>query len=405
MLGTLTLFVVTAFAGLALDASYMYFHKRAMQTAADAGAYGGALELLRGNTGITAAAKADTALNGFTDGTGSVTVTVNSPPASGSKTGDANFVEVIISHPQDTWFMRVLNFNSVTVKARAVAGLGSTGNGCVYALNQDTSNSNNGFFANGTTNSTFSCGVFSNGNFRAIGGACVVTPLVSYTGTYTNANDAGNCGPQGVSQGVPIVDPIQSRYSIPSYGTCTAHNFRVNNGTTVTIPPGTYCGGITITGSVEHIIFSPGEFILVGGGLSVNGSATVSGTGVTFFNTYTNSDHYGAISLTGSGLVSLTAPTSGTDKALLFYQDPTVSWSSSNGSTISGGTNSVFDGIIDFPTTDLTYSGNSSTSATGTDGYTILVGYNVKIAGTAQVNSDYSTLGGNNPLQNALFAE
>jgi len=406
MLGALTLFVVTAFAGLALDASYMYFHKRAMQTAADAGAYGGALELLRGNTGTTtAAAKADTALNGFTDGTGSVTVTVNNPPASGTKTGDANFVEVIISHPQDTWFMRALNFNSVTVKARAVAGLGSTGNGCVYALNQDTSNSNNGFFANGTTNSTFSCGVFSNSNFRAVGTACVVTPAVSYSGSYSNSDNSGNCGPQGIGKGVPIIDPVGDKYSIPAHSTCTSHNFRVNGGTTVTIPPGTYCGGITITGSVQNVIFSSGEFILVGGGLNINGSVTVTGTDVTFFNTYSNSDHYGAISITGSGTVSLTAPTSGSDKALLFYQDPTVAWSSSNGSSIEGGSTSVYDGIIYFPTTDLTYAGNSSTSSTGTDGYTTLIGYNVKIAGTAQVNADYSSLGGNSPLQNALFAE
>ena len=54
ILAGLTIFVLLAFAGLALDASYTYFHKRAMQVAADAGAYGGALELLRGNTGITA---------------------------------------------------------------------------------------------------------------------------------------------------------------------------------------------------------------------------------------------------------------------------------------------------------------------------------------------------------------
>jgi hypothetical protein len=272
-------------------------------------------------------------------------------------------------------------------------------------LNLDSSNSNSGFFANGTTTSSFACGVFSNANFRSVGGACVVTPAVSYAGSYTNSDSSGNCGPQGISQGVPIVDPMEYKYSIPAHSSCTAHNFKVNGGTTVTIPPGTYCGGITISGSVDHIIFSPGEYILVGGGLSVNGSATVTGSGVTFFNTYSNSDHYGAISLTGSGLVSLTAPTSGTDKALLFYQDPTVSWSSSNGSSISGGTNSVFNGILYFPTTDLTYGGNSSTSSTGTDGYTTLIGYNVKIEGTAQVNSDYSTLGGNNPLQNALFAE
>lgn len=401
------MFVVMAFAGLALDACYMYFHKRNMQTAADAGAYGGALELLRGNTGTTTdAAKRDTALNGFTDKSDNVTVTVNSPPLSGSETGNASFVEVIISHPQPTWFMRALNFNSITVAARAVAGLGSTGNGCVYALNQDTSQTNNGFFVNGTTNSTFSCGVFSNANFRSVGGACVVTPTVDYTGTYTNANTSGNCGPAGISQGVPIYDPMANKYKIPSYSsTCTGPSYKVTTGTTVHISPGTYCGGISITGSVQNVVFDSGSFILVGGGLSVNGAVNVSGDGVTFFNTYDKSNKYGGISITGSGTVDFSAPTSGAYKALLFYQDPTVAWSASNGSIIAGGVNSIYDGIIYFPTTDLTYTGNSSTTGTGTDGYTTLIGYNIKIAGTAQINANYSTLGGSNPLQNALFAE
>jgi len=399
------MFVIMGFVGLALDASYMYFHRRAMQTAADAGAYGAAMELLRAKSDTTAAAKYDTSLNGFTDGTGNVTVTVNSPPASGSKVGNASFVEVVISHPQPTWFMRALHFNSVTVKARAVAGLGSTGNGCVYALDSDTSKTNNGFFVNGTTDSNFSCGVFSNSNFRATGGACVVTPTVSYTGTYSNSNTSGNCGPAGIGKGVPIVDPMAGKYTIPS-GSCTDTNFKVTKGTTVTIPPGIYCGGISISGSVTNIIFSPGQFVLREGGLSINGSMTVSGDGVTFFNTYaSNVSKYNGISITGSGQVILRAPTSGTYKGLLFYQDPTVTWSSSNGSTVAGAANSVYDGIIYFPTTDLTYSGNSSTSSSGTDGYTTLIGYNVKINGTAQINTDYSTIGGVNPLQNVLFAE
>ena len=51
-----------------------------------------------------------------------------------------------------------------------------------------------------------------------------------------------------------------------------------------------------------------------------------------------------------------------------------MAWSASNGSTIAGAANSVYDGILYFPTTDLTYSGNSSTSSTGTDGYTMLIG-------------------------------
>jgi putative Flp pilus-assembly TadE/G-like protein len=407
MLGAVSILVVLAFMGLALDASYMYFHKRNMQTAADAGAYAGALEKMRGNTDIDTAAKQDTALNGFTDATGNVTVTVNHPPASGTKTGDSNFVEVIISHPQPTWFMRALNFNSVTVKARSVAGVGSTGNGCVYALNRDTSNQNNGFFVNGTTNSTFTCGVFSNANFRAVGGGCVVTPTVSYTGTYTNMQNSGNCGPQGIGQGVPIVDPLANKYSIPSYSSCDHHNFKVTTGTTVTLSPGTYCDGIDISGSVQNIVFSAGSYILVGGGLQVNGAVAITGTGVTFFNTYpgTQTNKYGNIGINGSGTVNLSAPTSGTNKALLFYQDPRVAWTSSNGSIIAGAANSVYQGILYFPSTDLTYAGNSNSQASGTGGYTMLVGYNVKIAGTATINGDYTAIGGTNPVQDALFAE
>src|SRR5262249_4809123 len=149
------------------------------------------------------------------------------------------------------------------------------------------------------------------------------------------------------------------------------NNFRVNSGTTVTIPPGIYCGGITISGSVQNIVFSPGQFVLVGGGLQVNGAANVSGTEVTFFNTYpgTQTNRYNGIGITGTGTISLSAPTTGTFKGLLFYQDPRVPWSASNGSSIAG-SNSVYDGIVYFPTTDLQYSGSSTSQLNGTDGYT-----------------------------------
>ena len=211
--------------------------------------------------------------------------------------------------------------------------------------------------------------------------------------------------PAGLGAGVPVVDPLQGKYSIPSYSSCTATNYKVTTGNTVNITPGTYCGGITIGGSVKNVIFNPGQYILVGGGRSVNASANISGSDVTFFDTYSKSDKYGPISISGSGLVDLTAPTSGTYAGLLFYQDPSVAWSASNGSTIAGASNSVYDGIIYFPTTDLIYSGNSSTSSTGTDGYTMLIAYDITINGKAQINSDYSSLGGRNPFQNVLFVE
>ena len=139
-------FILIAFLGLAFDAAFLYFEKRRVQTAADAGAIAGAQELLRGSTStVTTAAQKDSSLNRFTNGQNGTTVTVNHPPASGPSAGNSDFVEVIVSKAESAWFMRVLGATSSTVTARAVAGL-SDSSGCMYALNRDTSNVNNGVF-------------------------------------------------------------------------------------------------------------------------------------------------------------------------------------------------------------------------------------------------------------------
>ena len=164
---------IVAIHGTGVRLSYFYYEKRRAQTAADAGALAGAQELHRGSTTtITAAARKDTALNRYTHQVNGVDVTVNRPPASGSHVGNNNYVEVIVSRPRPTWFIRMFGVSSATVRAKAVAGLVDSA-GCVYALDRDTSNSNNGIFANGTSNSTFGCGVYSNANFRTVGGGCV----------------------------------------------------------------------------------------------------------------------------------------------------------------------------------------------------------------------------------------
>jgi hypothetical protein len=401
-LAAIVVLTLVAFMGLAFDASYLYFEKRRVQTAADAGAIGGAQELVRGTpTNVTTAARKDTAFNRFTHGTNGVDVTVNNPPTSGTHVGNAGYVEVIVTEPRPTWFMQVLGVQSANVKARAVAGI-TDSSGCVYALNRDSSNSNNGIFVNGTTNSVFDCGVYSNSNLRTVGGGCIVAPAASYSGTYSNSNGTDpNCGPDSVGHGIPVVDPMIGRYTIPSTSPCDFNNYKQTGGALV-LTPGVYCGGIDIGGSVTSATFSPGTYVLVGGGMKIGSSANASGTGVTFFNTYpgTQTNKYDGIRISTSGSVSFSAPTTGANKALLFYQDPTVPWSSSNGSQITAGSTSTLDGIIYFPSTDLDYAGNSSSG-----GYTMLVGYNIKIAGNAQIGADYSSIGGASPLQTAAFAE
>jgi hypothetical protein len=223
----------------------------------------------------------------------------------------------------------------------------------------------------------------------------------------TNTNGTG-CTP-AVSAGVQVVDPIKGKYTMPPPGACDYTNVKYNNDPTGTttrhISPGTYCGGIEIGGNSTNVVFDAGTYILLGGGLKVTGSVTITGDGVTFFNTFDQSHNYQEVSINGSGLVTLRAPTTGSYKALLFYQDPRVAPASNNGSTIAGSANSVYDGIVYFPSTDLEYGGNSSSTVGGTDGYTILIGWNMTVRGTSDINTNYATIGGISPIQVAQFTE
>jgi uncharacterized membrane protein len=132
LLVTIALIVLLGLGGLATDAGLLWTEKRQLQTAADAAAVAGALAVVSGGN-VSTAAKTDSSVNGFTDGTGGVTVTVNNPPASGSYAGNSNAVEAIVSKPESTYFLRVvLGYNSVAIQARAVAHTGA--HDCIYVV-------------------------------------------------------------------------------------------------------------------------------------------------------------------------------------------------------------------------------------------------------------------------------
>ena len=113
-----------AFLGLLFDGGRMYFEKRRMQVAADAGARGGAFDLRRfgqGSSFIDSAGKDDTTLNGFTHAADGVSVTINNPPQSGIFVGNNDCVEAIVSKPFPTTLMRIASATGYTVATRAVA--------------------------------------------------------------------------------------------------------------------------------------------------------------------------------------------------------------------------------------------------------------------------------------------
>ncbi len=109
VLTALALVVLMMMAGLGVDVGYLRYQKQQMQKAADAGAIAGASALIY-NGNWNAAALSDTAANGFINGQDGIVVTVSSPPADPPFSGAPNagsYVEVVVSQPQPTFFMRV----------------------------------------------------------------------------------------------------------------------------------------------------------------------------------------------------------------------------------------------------------------------------------------------------------
>jgi hypothetical protein len=75
----------------------------------------------------------------------------------------------------------------------------------------------------------------------------------------------------------------------------------------LTLNPGTYVGGIKVSGR-GSIVLNPGIYYLRGGGFSVSGQGSVTGNGVLMVNASTQSTD--TISVSGQAAVTLNAPAS-----------------------------------------------------------------------------------------------
>ena len=103
--------VVAGTVAVGVETGQLYRTKRQMQGAADAAALAATIDKMNGgtNTSATAAALYEAQRNGFQNGVGGVTVTVNSPPTSGSNVSTANAVEVVVTKPSKFALASVLS--------------------------------------------------------------------------------------------------------------------------------------------------------------------------------------------------------------------------------------------------------------------------------------------------------
>ena len=392
VLTAMSLVVLMGIAGLSVDLGEFWTLRRNMQTAADAAAISAAIAL-RLKQDATAAGRSVSALNRFTDGVNGVTVTVNNPPASGPSAGNANYVEVIIAQAKPPYFLKALGYSSITVSARAV-GSSTNSPACVFALDPTASGA---LSVGGSSSMALSCGALVDSSSASAlstnGGGALTATAIGVVGGYSGSGMT----PTPKTGIAPAPDPL-SYLTPPSVGGCDHNNFHASGNGTVTLNRGVYCGGIQISGG-PAVTFNSGLYILDGGGFQVSGSATLSGTGVTFYNTYDSNNSYAGVSLNGSGQVNLSAPTSGAYEGILFYQDPTVP-SSGAASSITGNSASTFDGAIYFKTTSLTYTGNSSSS-----GYTLILARTVTVSGNSTIGDNYSSLADGSPIRSTALYE
>ena len=178
-----------------------------------------------------------------------------------------------------------------------------------------------------------------------------------------------------------VPDPLAGT-SMPSYSGCDHTNFSATSGTT-NLTHGVYCGGIAIS-RVATVNLGAGDYIIVGGGLTVGNSAVLNGTtGVTILITGSATYPSAPFACTGAARVTLTAPTSGTHRGLLFYQDRSANGTYAAANSIGNSCSATLTGTLYFPTTALSLSGAGVGTTT-----TSVVANTLSISGSGSFRTD-----------------
>ena len=348
ILVALSLPLLLGFIGIATDVGALFKDKRTLQTAADAAAVAGALNLNYGSAAITAAAdkaaaRAAATANGFTDTSNGVVVTTPDTPQwpASNYNGKTGYVEVTITKPESTIFLSLFGYPSVTVLARAVATNGP-GGGSIYTLAPSLP------------------GALSvNGNLIVQGGGIIVDSSDSNAMTVTGSVTASSTGivggcstcsgtnviPNAVSAIIPYSDPLSFLPQIAPSGSCT--NALNATGGTAIIFPGCY-GTFKETGA--NVTLNPGMYIINDPSMNFTGG-NVTGTGVTLYMTT------GGLAINNTTL-NLSAPNDRSQpfNGILFAQSSLDNTAAS----INGLPSSTLQGLFYFPAANITLVGSTN---------------------------------------------
>ncbi|HEV3443037.1 MAG TPA: Ig-like domain repeat protein, partial [Gemmataceae bacterium] len=191
------------------------------------------------------------------------------------------------------------------------------------------------------------------GNAKVTAGSIQVVGSVQESGTASLSPAA--------STGVSFVpNPLASLSGPSTTGLTNYGSVSFSGNGSFTLNPGIY-KQISVSGNAS-VTLNSGLYLIEGGGLTVSGNVSLSGTDIMIYNTsstYPNANgSYGGITLSGYGTFSLTAPTTtanGVDAGILIFQ-PTAN---TRALSLSGNGLAGVSGTVYAPSAQVVLSGNA----------------------------------------------
>jgi hypothetical protein len=258
-------------------------------------------------------------------------------------------------------FKKILGSATLTVTVEAEAQKMQAGPICVLGLDPSEAETIdiNGNAEVNLTNCTALANSKSGEGMRQVGTSWMKAKAIGVTGGYTGDNFM----PVPITGADPKPDPLAS-IPMPKAGACVADVPKKLQQTTVTLDPGTYCGGLDIKAD-SHITLKPGIYIMLNGPLMVNSGATLTGNNVMIAFLGPDATAY----IQAGAVVTLTSPLEGTYAGIQFFGDRET-YSSKSGKveplwfTVIGDSTVSWDGTLYMPAHHTWLAGGSAITAT-----------------------------------------
>jgi Flp pilus assembly protein TadG len=239
----------------------------------------------------------------------------NASLAVGVKVGEKrDQVTVKLTEEWTPFFANFLGAKVTPVVVDATAKLAGSTNICVLALNPSGAKAIHmdkraKLNANG-------CAVYSNSShnqsIRLDQVSEMKAALICAVGGVQAKTNA--ISPAATTDCTVLPDPLASR-NAPVIGACKSVNFKVSTGSHV-LDPGTYCGGIDISGTA-NVAFTPGNYVIKDGPFKISNKSTVKSENAAFYLTGAAS----TIQFTGTTTIDMTGATTGEMAGLLFFEE------------------------------------------------------------------------------------